>query len=774
MSTKNVTSYKVSDSLYLVRQVIGKTDAPTPAAPVEKPTNHVVILDCSGSMYSELPKIREQLKKRVPKLLKKDDTLSVIWFSGRGQFGALLEAEPVATLTELQEVNGAIDKYIQCVGLTGFKEPIQEAQKLIERVSKKNKNPFALVFMSDGWDNQWGKPEILKAVEETSAGLSSATFVEYGNYADRQLLAKMAEKAGGTLIAAEDFDRYAPAFEAALSKKVSGAPRIEVSIQGDAIGGFAYLLDAGDLVSFEVDNGKVAVPEDRNELWYLSPTLVGDKGRELVAISKDGADPNKDSDDLKALNGAYAAISLFSVRMQPNVVLPLLKATGDVKFISLFGGCFGKQKYSEFMDVTKTAAFDTTTRCSAGWDPNKVPPDDAFTILDFLKVLTGDENNRVLLDSKDFKYTRIGRPAVPVVEKDAEGNEILALKFETSDSDDGYSVSTLTYNEERPNVSILVKKDGTVDISKRLKGSGFEKKIPKEFKTFIFRNYTVIRDGIINIDRLPVRMTAGTIKQLVKAGFPMDAVLGLDGEAQDKAVTRVKKAADDRPVSFVVDLKVLPVINRNMVKIASAKVLFEKEWELTKARATQKVLNGIRKEKFPRESEGFKVLYGEDGAEWLKTTCAITDHSGFGPKTAKGEAQDKYMGKELKVSLKGLSSLPSVKEAREKMASGKATIRHELLRPAIKAVEEFEASDVLKKAKDADKVYGAWLDDQLSDAKVQVRKLLYEVSQIRFGVVVGQVWFSEFKSLDENTMSLTVDGQALSGTVEMKEIEIDV
>lgn len=773
MTMKNVASHKVTDRLFLVRQSL-PVKGQAAATKVETSVNHIAILDCSGSMYGELPKIREQLKSRIPKLLKKGDTLSIIWFSGRGQFGTLLEAEAVATLLDLKEVHGAIDRYVQCLGLTGFKEPLQEAQRVVERIGKKNKNPFAVVFMSDGYDNQWSKQEILKAVEDTSAGLSSATFVEYGNYADRQLLAKMAEKAGGTLIAAEDFDRYAPVFENALSKTVSGAPRIEVPVQGDIIGGFVWVLDNGDLVSFESDNGKVSVPEDKNELWYLSPTSVGDKGRDLVAISKDTADPShKQASGSSAVDGAYAAISLFSVRMQPNVVLPLLKATGDVKFIQQFGGCFGKQKYSEFMDATKTAAFDHQARFSAGWDPNKVPPDDAFTILDFLRVLNSDESNRVLLDTKDFVYKRIGRPAVPVVEKDADGKELPAIEFKTDDAPDGYPVSTLTYNEDRPNVSILVRKDGTVDLSKRLKGSGFEKKIPKEFKTFIFRNYTIIRDGIINVERLPVRMTGGTVRQLVKAGFPMDAVQGLEGEAQDKAVGRVKKASDDRPVSFVVDLKALPVINRNMVKGASAKVLFEKEWELTKVRATQKVLNGIRKEKFPRESEGFKVLYGEEGAEWLKNQ-GITDYSGFGPKTEKAAAQDQYMGKELKIALKGLSSLPTVKEAQQKIASGKTTARHELLRPALKAVEEFEASDVLKKAKDKDKVYEAWLDDQLTDTKKEVRKLLREVSQIGFGVVVGQVWFSEFKSLDENALTLTVDGQTIEGTVEMKEIQVDI
>lgn len=763
------TSHQISKDLYLVRQQLEGGQAA--AAPkVEPPINHIAVIDCSGSMYYDLPKIREQFKKRIPKLLKKDDTLSVIWFSGRGQFGALLEAEPVATLTELQEVNNAIDRYLQPTGLTGFKEPLQEAKKLIERISKKNKNPFALFFMSDGWDNQWGKPEILKAVEETAGGLGSATFVEYGNYADRQLLAKMAEKAGGSLIHSDSFDHYAPIFEGAIQRKVSGAPRVEVAVDGDVVGGFAFVLSADkELISYEVDAGKVAVPKDIQEFVFLSPTPVGTKGETILAASEAAAKSNQ-ADPI--ISAAYAAVSLFSVRMQPNVVLPLLKSLGDVKLIRQFGGCFGKQKYSEFMDASKTAAFDTAQQFTAGWDPKQVPPDDAFTALDFLKVLNSDDSNRVLLDSKDFQYTRIGRPAIPVVEKDADGKELAALEFSSEDAPDGYSVSNLTYNETRPNVSILVRKEGTVDLSKRLKGSGFEKRIPKEFKTFVFRNYTIIRDGIINVGQLPVRMTGGTVRKLIDDGFPLDAIRGLDGEDASKAVARVKKASTDRPVSFTVDLQALPVINRNMVKSASAQVLFEKQWELTKARASQKVLNDLKKEKFPRASEGFKILYGEDGAEWLKAQ-GITDYSGFGPKTAQGEATDKYMGKELKVSLKGLSSLPTVKEAKEKIASGKATTRHELLRTALDDIAKFEASDVLKTARDKDKVYAAWLDDQASAAKDKVRDLLYEVSQIRFGVVVGQVWFNEFKSLDDTALDIKVDNQTLTGNVEMKEIEID-
>jgi Mg-chelatase subunit ChlD len=217
----DATSYEIEKGLHLVRQTISKI---APTTPAETPTNHLAILDVSGSMSSDLPKIQAQLKRKLPKLLKDGDTLSMIWFSGKGQFGTLFEAEAVSTLADLNDINKAIDRWLRPVGLTGFKEPLAEAEALIARVKKTNKNPFALFFMSDGHDNQWNRADILKTVEKTAGVLASATFVEYGYYADRPLLAAMAEKAGGTLIFAEAFDKYEPMFEADVRSSNAKAP----------------------------------------------------------------------------------------------------------------------------------------------------------------------------------------------------------------------------------------------------------------------------------------------------------------------------------------------------------------------------------------------------------------------------------------------------------------------------------------------------------------------------------------------------------------------
>lgn len=785
------TSYKVADGLFLVSQ--GITKAAAPAKPVEVPTNHIVVIDCSGSMYGEIPKIREQIKKKLPKLVGEKDTLSIIWFSGRGEFGALIEGEPVSTLSDLNDVNKQIDRWLKPVGLTGFKEPLQEVDALIGRVSKKRPGSvFSLFFMSDGCDNQWSRPDILKAVEKAAGGLAAATFVEYGYYADRPLLTSMAEKAGGSLIFSEHFDKFTPIFEAAMAKRPTGAKRVEVNVGGDPIGGFVWTMAGGDLTTFAIDGGKAQIPEDAAEVFYLSPTPVKDSGDDVASISKTASAAGTATNP--ALSATYAAMSLFSVRMQPNVVFPLLKATGDVKFIEAFSTCFGKQKYSEFMDNAKAAAFDSKVRFERGYDPTKVPADDAFTVLDLLRLLQGDDSTRILLDHPEFKYNRISRGRLDASEfmneeeqkKVAEITSKMAseknakklkelqaelaaltaqkaepLKFEAQDQPDGYSIANLTFNEDRPNISVLIQKKGGVDVSKRLPDA-FKGKIPSPFPTFVYRNYAIVQDGLVNVKDLPVRVSRSLADKLGKL---------LPKEALPKRI-----AVSDAYAEGVINVGALPVINRQMVKSVSAKALFEKQFELEQARAAQKVYKAYRDERMEKKvSASFKLTYGDDGAEWLKEN-GFTDYSGFAPpKTVQAEAKDFYVGKALEVSLKGYSKMPSMNDFKKQASTGKFNACGLLMKPFVDEVE----AELAKKPSDADFI--KWIDEKAKKSVEKARGLIYDMAQIKFSVVVGQVWFSEFSSIDENTLSIEVphptDPKAklkVDGTVTMKEVEIKI
>lgn len=781
-------SYQLSSStangLFLVSATVPVKKSP--AKPVEVPTNHIVVIDCSGSMYGELPKIREQLKKKLPKLIGDKDTLSVIWFSGRGEFGTLLEAEPVATLKDLADVNKAIDRWLRPVGMTGFKDPLVEVSSLIGRIQKKNSGVFSLFFMSDGCDNQSSRADILSTIEKAAGSLAAATFVEYGYYADRPLLTAMAEKAGGQLIFADHFDKYQPAFEAAMGKRPTGAPKIEVKVPGGTIGGFIFTLTDGDITTYAVEQGKANLPGDVTEYWRVSPDPVGQVDPYTVEAIAKGL--SKTLGDNGVLSAAYAAISLFSVRMKPDVVFPFLKAIADVNFILQFGSCFGKQKYSDFMDAAKAAAFNNDLRFTKGWDPSKIPDDDAYTVLDLLRLLAQDEKACVLLDSPEFKYSRISRGRVDssdllTAEEQAKIADITArmgktkkaaeqkalqaelaaitagkqepLKFEADPAPGGYSVSNLVYNETRPNVSMLVRKTGVVDLSDRLPAEF--NKVPAKFTTFIFRNYSPIADGLVGFDSLPVRVSRETANQLA---------LLLPEEAKPARMT-----LNNDYLEGTINLRALPVINRRMVREASAEVLFRKSFELLQAKAAQKVYKDYRSQvKAGKQSASFKEAYGEAAAEWLKEQ-GFTDYSGFGPKMVQVESTDFYMGKELDVSFKGLATLPKVADVRAKIGAAKQTPSVQLLMPYVLEVEEWLKNHGGVK----DDAFTTWIDAKATAAIKLARELIYEVACQKFAVVVGQVWFKEFASLDENTLTLDFgDFKNILCTVTMSEVQVKI
>ena len=746
-------------------------------------------------MQGDLPKLRDQLKRKLPKLLREEDTISIIWFSGQSQCGVLLEAEPVATLPDLQSVEQAIDRWLRPVGLTAFKEPIELAQTVIQRVAKKRPGSVGhLIFLSDGADNQCPRSEIIATVSRIAGDFAATTIVEYGYYADRPLLSAMSECAGGAYVFAEDFDRYAPLFEAALTKRLSNSKRISVPLEGDVVGRFAFALRDRDLLTYAVEGNRITVPEDTSEVWYLSPARVGTGKGPLSQLAADCANTTAPGpEEREVISATYAAVSLFSVRMQPNVVYPLLKALGDVQFLDAFEGLFGKQRYGDFQQQTQAATFGTG-RYLKGFDSKRsIATESPVTVLDVLRILASDHGNRVLLDHPDFKYSRVSRGRALAEEQlTSEEQDELAkltaeldttkqasrvkdlnekiaklvaakpapLRFEPDASPEGYPVSSLTFNESRPNVSMLIRKPGHVDVSKHAPA---DLKLPPRIPTFVFRNYTIIVDGLLNIDKLPVLLTKPSLEALTQKLGPAkaDVLVASDSIQSGGRVTTL-------------NLRALPLINRQMVKALTARAFFSAHYALLKAKAEQKVINGFAKDLLPDEPTlSFAKEYGIEAAGWLKER-GFKEASGFAPNEVQAESRDSYLGKELKVSFKGLSKLPSLKEVADALIKGRLTPAAELMAPTVRHVEDFLASPFLKGKAKSDTVT-AWLEAERTRTREVVRRLSYDVAQLTATIVIGQTWFEELSLEDSNyLLPLNDSAAAIQCSVTMKDIEVRI
>ena len=240
--------------------------------------------------------------------------------------------------------------------------------------------------------------------------------------------------------------------------------------------------------------------------------------------------------------------------------------------------------------------------------------------------------------------------------------------------------------------------------------------------------------------------------------MPESCITNPESETLEETRARVKKAGRDREVGVVLDLKQLPVINRQMVREVQATKLFELEFELTKARAARKVYAHYLKElKVEPESTMDPKVQA-----WLKT-CGLSEWGPFSPPMVQAESSDYYMAKELLVKIKGYSSLPSVNDVKKKLQTGVFSPPAALMGPHVKMVENYRGNITLD-----------WLTRQEEESASRVRRLISEMAMIKFSIIVGQTWPQEFKSLDENQMTLTIDGLDLHFTLEMREVEVKI
>lgn len=776
----------ISDGLYLLHKSLPKTAT---AVVTDIPTDHIIVIDCSGSMSYELPKIRQQLKNKLSMMLKETDTISIVWFSGKSQFGVVVENVPLQTAVDLTGVHRAIDNYLKPVGLTGFVEPLQEVEKMVERLTKPGR-ATNLFFMSDGYDNQWRPAEILAAADKLAPIVSSAAVVEYGWYCNRPLMVQISERLGANEVFAENFPQYEPIFETAMTKKIAGIKKVDVEIYS-ALHGFAFAIHEGEILTFAVENNKVSVPEGLDMVYWFAELPPSANFCSLSEINHPSF-----KDKAEVSRALYASLVPLTQRMLSNDIFRVLKATGDVRLIREFGNCFGKQAYSEFQTHANECVTDESKRLVDGFNPNEVPAEDAYTIIDLLYELSGDDGNRFYPNHPAFDYQRTGRRSeTSRVLTEAEQTRVAeiatelgktrspakikklqeelasfsdhkdGLRFTPDDEDAGYPVSNLVFNEDRPNVSAQVRIPGTVhlgnainDLSVQDAAKILPNVLPIAFPTSIVRNYTIIRDGIRNVKVLPVTLTEKSHQALCDNG-----VLPVGEFWQEGHI-------------YEIDLMTLPLINRQMVKTVSANDLFQKQWELTQAKARQKVFNYYFDEFFPPEAaKGISDKYGVEAAAWL-SDLGIKDY-GFSPKVTLAEATDFYMGKELQVAISGLSSLPSVKSVIDKLdGKKKLTAREAVLTAAIEEVRGFIDAPAHKKVpeKTRNELLHVWLTTRKRDTITLCRKLMREIAQIKFSVIVGQTWFSEFASLDENSLTMRLDGQDVNCTANLREVEIKI
>jgi len=318
-----------------------------------------------------------------------------------------------------------------------------------------------------------------------------------------------------------------------------------------------------------------------------------------------------------------------------------------------------------------------------------------------------DENAYFLPYHESFSYKRIGTKS----QAKAGVQQVFIPK-----KDSCCSFNSLAWNQSLLNLSVRANIPGTVELFGDYEKYG----LTKTHDTFVFRNYTLIADGKVNIKTLPMKSSEGTFLKLKKEGLVTE-----ESWSPDKV--------------FDVSFAGVPVINREMVKTKySAHWLCERYLDELRLTAKIKVFKHFLEERTPEIVSAFMTAE-EEKQKYLEENYIFKN--GFQPPTEQQEATDWYFANSFEIKCKGLSSFPKVNDVLTKISAGKKlTKSDEMIKAGIEECKGLtgKQDDIIRKTEEKIK---QWKNEQLN--------IRHETQKTKFCVIIGKSWFTEFKTREE-------------------------
>lgn len=690
---------------------------------VQRSVNHVICIDVSGSMYDVLGHIRTQLKSRLIDIVGDNDTVTIIWFNHK--CGYVCKTIEIKKVKDLRELNESIDKLLVPSGCTNFYDPIVLVNDLI---SKSNKDGlWDFFFMSDGGHNTGGSwDDVLNQLKILGIKIDNSVICEYGYWADTDRLTQMSEVLGGQKIFDKDFESYKFDFEKSISFGTTIEPRVEYSIPDEVKKSMRLQImwtvdDEGKIMAYSTDRSNVIwVPENTTKFYYLKKL--------------DGSEKELDS----RVRPISSAIYLLAERNKYDLVEELLYSLGNKELIEIYCNAYGKQKLESFrstiLDVVKNSHI-ISEDLPKKWKPNPKK----YCVFDFLQDLM-NSNALIHLTHPDFKYNFTSAKSVQKIElteeeklKMSKANTKLKadkvldeakkrmVNMSYSNPSAGYSANQLVWNNERANVSIMVTIPVDLDVP--------EEKDPNKrlcVSSSIIRNYTIVKDGILNTPDLIVTVNnnlAGKFKRM-------------------RLATKVY-SFDKNSTMMRIDISKIPIVNRKYVTSVKSSELAKLESELLYTRCASKYLAYIKKGKLSNISSVSSATSTKKGSEideYLKS-LGITD-KGYTPKTELNKSGDFYTALYLETKIEKFSNLPKIEDVLKKRRNKKPfTVSEDYMDIVMCDIDEVLG------------LKGESLDEVILEYKNKQKDLLYQIALMKFSIIISRRWFSDKDGFDDNKVT---------------------
>lgn len=726
---------------------------------VPSKVNHVFCVDISGSMCIELRKIRTQLKARLSEIVNDNDTITLIYFADGEDVGIVKEFAQLKTKEEILELNKLIDKYIVCKGCTDFVQPLELTGTLIEKAKSRKGELFNFIFMSDGGHNTSSFDEVRKVMDSIKDGVGTCTIIEYGNWADTDRLQEMAETLGGSKIFDQDFEDYEVDIESALKSKT--VPRVSFNItdfKSDMRLQLMFAIDhqMNSVTVYSTDRvDEIFIPETTTDLYYVTKS------------KRKADDASLKGFDKSIYEGLYAAIYTFSSKMKYDIVEELLYSSRDKELIDLYCNSFGKQKLAEFQSKVLDRIFNPKDNIELV-DVKYRPNPKKYCVLDFMDDIMEDDS-KIYLFHKDFNYSRTGAKAVvkKILTEDQKARLMSAdtkLKADKilsesdantptmiiQDKNEGVPVNKLQWNKERANLSLQVTIKVNVKINKNEVGIPEGTLIPSS----IVRNYTLIKDGILNVTKLPLSLSnklAGKFKRMGLVDSVADGV-------------------------YTIDISSLPIINKKRTESVTSVDMSKLELDMLENQCCLKYLNYIKSGLLSNLNKNNSVennvnkctvldKFSDDQRKYL-SEIGLT-YKGYSPKTELDYSGDFYMANSLRTLIEKFSSLPKIETVIDKNSNNKSLTASEQY--LYKYMTNIDAKIKASSSNELDTV-----SELINEYKKIQDYLNRKIAQNKFSIILSRKWFIDKENIDDNQVTVSINGNDHKITWSYKDTKVNM
>lgn len=706
-------------------------DSPTQPEKAKPGRNNIFIIDRSGSMSCEIAAVVDDVLREV-RALPADDFVSVGWFSGVGEYRFPIRNHRITeTASDLAPLVTTINGLRSTVGMTCFSEVLADLETVIAE-SAAFGSSYTLTFLTDGrptvGDPQRELQRVYAAIDRIKGKIDSALLVAYGDYCDKQLMADMAERIGGSLVHADNVASFSASLSGFLKDTADSAGRVVVELplkvdESDIVFSLAgksvvtYLAVGGKSVEYNVRRA------GGNRLFILTQGKTVPAGSKAVSLAG-LADLNKEANG-SLVRGLYAAAFALAQRLRNDLAIDVLGLLGEKALVDSVSASFTPADCGKAEASLVKAMYFPKERHRAGFVPGCVPREDAFSVLDALDLLENDEEARFYPFHADFEYKRVGAKTTP-----REGYP------EFTPDKSGCALSGLTWNSARLNLSIGVQIRGTVSLLGDYASHGFAARYP----SVVTRNYTIIRDGNLNVTKLPMSLCSESFAKLQAEGV-IDA--------------RMVYAAG---AIYTLDLSAIPLVNRAIAKgKTSAKELCSDAIEELRLEARIKTFKWAKAQLDPDGSKLRGQTTLTPAQEAYLESQGIKPY-GFSPPIDQAEPTDVYSAKSFELKIAGFSSLPKIEDVQEKLTAldeakkngAKGKKPRDLTRSQALIAEALAVYDQDKK-RSGTKALLALVDSRIKSAQADLRAVRSKIQRTKFAVLLGNSWFVEIPRQDEST-----------------------